>query len=324
MQDLAFQMYVKGLTTQDIGGIFKDIYGKNLSKTSVSNITKEFVEQRESWLKRPLEEEYYFIYIDAVYLPIRRDNVTKEAFYIVLGLKKDLKREVLGVYNIPQESASGWNEVLSDLQARGLKEILMVIADGLSGLKEVVNNKFPKANLQTCLVHKIRNILLYSRSKDKKDLVTDFKKVFELENPNYSIIEGERKLIEFINKWKKIYPGIKRNFQENNLQNYFAYLEFPHQIHRMIYTTNWIERLNKKIKRTTKIRNAFPTPDSAMNLVCATLMDFEESVYKYPVTAFIQVKSELDELLKKNNKKKHLLDYQKNKKLSRPLERSVP
>lgn len=299
MQDLAFQLYVKGLTTQNIGDIFEEVYGKRISKGTVSNITKEFTQQRHAWQKKPLEAEYYFIYIDALYLPIRRDTVTKEAFYIVLGLKKDLKREVLGVYNIPTESAAGWEAVFEDLQSRGLRKALMIIADGISGLGDVVSRMMPESKLQTCLVHKIRNLLLRARNRDKNDLSTDFHKVFELENPNYTLEKGTLRLNEFINKWKKIYPSITNKFNARNLKNYFAYLKFPHQIHRMIYTTNWIERLNKTVKRTTKIRNSFPNPDSALNLISATLMDVEQNVYKYPVTSFIKVRDQLDSMFEK-------------------------
>ena len=299
MQDLAFQMYVKGLTTQDIGDVFENIYGKRISKTSVSNITKEFSQQRDAWLSKPLQSNYYFIYIDALYIPVRRDTVTREAFYIVLGLNRELKREVLGVYNIPIESASGWGFVLDDLQRRGLKHVLMMIADGLTGLKDVIKTRFPDTQIQSCLVHKIRNVLMRARSKDKAELTTDFHHVFELENPNYCLQEGTQRLSLFIQKWNRIYPGLKTMFDDAHIPYYFAYLNFPHQIHRMIYTTNWIERLNKKVKRTTKIRNAFPTPDSALSLICATLMDFEETVYKYPVTAFKSVQDILDLQLEK-------------------------
>ena len=206
----------------------------------------------------------------------------------------------MGVYNIPTESASGWDMALEDLQKRGLNDVLMIIADGLCGLKEVVKNRFPKAKMQTCLVHKIRSVLLRARSKDKAILTDDFHHVFELENPTYTEEEGKHRLTAFIQKWKRIYPTIQNKFNEVDSSHYFAYLRFPHQIHRMIYTTNWIKRLNKKIKRTTKIRNAFPTPNSALSLICATLMDFEASVYSYPVTAFKSVQPSLDGLFEKH------------------------
>lgn len=294
MQDLAFMLYTKGLTTNDISQVFDEIYNKKLSKSSISNITKEFTSQRESWQQRPLEEEYYFIFIDAIWIPVRRDTVQKEAFYIVLGLRKDLKRDILGVYNIPVESAEGWRYVLKDIKKRGVKKNLMFIADGIKGLKDIVCQEFPNSKFQRCLVHKIRNILLRARTEDKKILADDFRNVFKLENQNYTIAEGKKELDNFLLKWSKKYPHIIRQFDKSEVQNYFTYLNFPASIQRMIYTTNWIERLNKGIRRTLKIRNSFPNPESALNLIGAYLMDFENRVYKYPVTSFIEVQDRLN------------------------------
>jgi len=223
-------------------------------------------EERKTWLSRELDKEYYFIYIDALFIPVRRDDtVTKEAFYIVLGLKPNLQREVLGVYNIPQESASGWSEVATNLKERGLKKCLMVVADGLTGLSDVVQRQFPGTRFQRCLVHKIRNILLKMRPKDKAAFVSDFHEVFELEESDYNYDKARIRLDVLIGFWSIKYPWIKGKFQEQDIENYFAYLHFPSSIHRMIYTTNWIERLNKEIRRTTKIRNSFPNPNSLLD-----------------------------------------------------------
>ncbi len=301
IQDLAFNLYVKGLSTRDISDIFEETYHKKLSRTSISNITKKFQQERELWQTRPIESEYYIIYIDALYIPVRRDTVEKEAFYTVMGLRKDLKREILGVYNIPTESASGWRSVIQDLKYRGLKKVLLVVADGITGLKSIIKIELPTTKLQTCLVHKIRSIMLRARTRDKKELANDFKKVFKLEDPTYTIKQGKRNLKKYIDKWRKKYPGMCRKFNNNDLENYFAYLEFPYQIHRMIYTTNWIEKLHNLIRSTQKNRLSFPNPDSALNLVCAYIMDKEMKLYmKYPVTAFYKVKDEFDDLLELN------------------------
>lgn len=297
IQDLAFQLYVKGLTTRDINDLLSEVYDKNLSPSSVSNITKEFQKQREYWQNRPLEKDYYFIYVDALFIPVRRDTVSKEAFYVVIGLKKDLKRDILGIYNIPMESSEGWREVFKDIKRRGVSNVLMIIADGIQYLENVVREEFPKTKLQKCLVHKIRSIILKVRNTHKKEIAEDFRAVFKLEEKYYSIEEGRINLIDFVNKWKKIYPFINNKFKYEHIENYFAYLDFPQQIQRMIYTTNWNERLNKGIRKTQSVRNSFPNVDSALNLVGAYLMDFEKRVYRYPVTSFIQVQDELDYML---------------------------
>lgn len=297
LMDLSFKLYTQGLTTLDIKRILKEVFGKQISQSSISNITKGFEVTRDSWLKRPLESEYYFIYIDALYISTRRDTVEKEAYYIAIGLRKDLRRDILGVFNIPVESAEGWRLVFKDLKSRGIKKTLMIIADGLTGLESVVKKEFPKSKLQTCLNHKIRRILLKARTGHKPELVSDFKSVFKLGDQNYKLSDAKKNLKDFITKWKAIYPHIQNKFHEEHIEHYFAYLNFPHSIHRLLYTTNWNERLNKAIRKTEKVRNSFPSPNSAMNLICAYLMDFEKNVYKYPITNFLGVQDELDHLL---------------------------
>ncbi len=297
IQDLAFKLYVKGLTTRDINDLLKEVYDKNLSPSSVSNITKEFQKQRECWQDRPLDNEYYFIYIDALFIPVRRDTVSKEAFYVVIGLRKDLRRDILGVYDIPMESSEGWREVFKDIKRRGVSKILMIIADGIQYLENVVREEFPGTKLQKCLVHKIRSIILKVRNIHKEEIAKDFKSAFKLEDRYYTIEDGRRNLNDFINKWKKLYPFINNKFKVEHIENYFAYLSFPHQIQRMVYTTNWNERLNKGIRKTQSVRNSFPNVESALNLVGAYLMDFEKRVYNYPVTSFMQVQDDLDSML---------------------------
>ena len=300
LQDLAFKLYVKGLSTRDIEEIFKDIYDKKFSATSVSNITKEFQETRIAWQNRELESEYYFVYIDALYIPVRRDIVDKEAFYIVLGLRKDLKRDILGVYNIPTESSEGWKEVFDDLLKRGVRKILMIIADGLKELESAVEEKFPSAYFQKCLIHKLRRVILKVRSSEKEEILKDFWNVFKLEDSEYKTKDGIESLNNFVDKWSGKYPSIRNLFNEKEKQYYFSYLNFPSNIHRMIYSTNWIERLNKEVRKTQRRRNAFPNPDSALNLICGYLMDFEVRTYHaHPVSSFSKVKDILYEMFEK-------------------------
>ena len=170
----------------------------------------------------------------------------------------------------------------------------MVIADGLAGLSDVLKQQLPNTLFQRCLVHKIRNLLLQVRTKDKRSLADDFHEIFELEQTVYSLDNARARLDIFIEYWNRKYSWMEKAFKDQDIQNYFAYLNFPSTIHRMIYTTNWIERLNKEILRTTKIRNSFPNPDSAMNLICACLIDFEQKTYRNPVTAFSKVKDILN------------------------------
>ena len=271
LMDLSFKLYTKGLTTREVTEILEEFYGKKVSPTWVSNITANFQEERELWQNKKLEQTYYFVYIDALNIAVRRDTVSKEAFYTVMGVKEDLTREILGVYNIPVETIEGWREVFQDLKQRGFKQTLMIIADGLNNLENVIEEEFPSAKFQKCITHKKRNIELKLRTKDKALIAEDLKKVFQVGNSYYTKDLARATLNLFIEKWQPIYKNLKNHFPEKQIDYFFNYLEFPCEIQSMIYTTNWIERLNKTIRRTTKIRNTFPNMDSALNLVCAII-----------------------------------------------------
>lgn len=298
--NLAFTMYKKGLSTRDIQNIFNDVFGNSYSASQVSLMSKAFEKERDEWLNKKLEKEYYMIYIDGINQKVRRDTVENETFYIVIGVRKDLKREVLGVYNNPVETADVWKENLLDLKRRGLEKVLLVVSDELSGIENVSKEVFKGVKHQLCITHKKRNILNVVRHSDKAEIAGDLKEVFKIGDASYKKEEAEVKLKKFIGKWSKKYPKIGNKLPEGKFEDYFAFLDFPYKIQSMIYTTNWIERLNKSIRKTTKTRNSMPSPNSAMSLISATLMDIEKDNYmKYPVTAFTAVKDVLDEMLRK-------------------------
>ncbi len=299
IQELALKLYVKGLTTRDIENVLNESFSKKISAASVSNIVKKFEHSRKEWQARALDNEYYALYIDAIWISVRRENVKKEAFYIVMGLKKDLTREFLGVYNFPTESAQAWLECFDDLKNRGLKKSLIVVADGLKGVKDIIPRALPGASFQRCIVHKKRNILLHARSKDKPLINFELKEIFKVGDQNFTANDGLKLLKSFLGKWGKIYPSLRNKFPKDEMENLFAYLKFPHQVQSMIYTTNWLERANKTIRRSEKIRNSMPNEDSAMNLICACLMEQEEQFYlKYKITSFYPAVEFLENKLK--------------------------
>lgn len=299
-KELVYKLYTHGLTTREIEDILGDVFGHKMSATSVSNVVKFFAEERDAWLNKTLQEEYYFIYFDALFVPVRRDSVTREAFYVLIGLRKDFKREILGVYNIPSESADGWTDVIKDLKRRGFKRTLLFIADGLSGLVNVIEREFQSGCFQRCVTHIKRGVLLKVRSIDKKEIADELKYIFSVGTASYTINDARKLIDAFLKKWGSIYPSFRTVFAEQNLESYFAYLKFPYQIQNMIYTTNWVERLNRTIRRTQKIRASFPSPQSAMDLISACLIDEEEKFYmRYPLTKFLDVKNLLEEVLRK-------------------------
>ena len=298
MNELILQLYIKGLTTKDIRSIIERIYGKQISSTQVSTITNHFEEQMKGWLNKPLEKRYYCIYIDVLRIPVRRDVVSNEAFYIVLGLREDFRREIMGIYNLPEETKEGWIEVLKDIKRRGVKEVLLFITDEFNQIEWAILENFPDAKIQRCITHKKRNLITKVRLKDRKMILEEFDNVLDMNNPYHTKEEALKRLDEFIKKWSRIYSSIGRMFYR--WEEYFTYLEFPFGMRRMIYTNNWIESLNNRIKRTIKIRNSFPNPGSGMKLVMFKCIEIEEHYMRYPITSLLPFKDVLDAMFEKS------------------------
>lgn len=286
IKDLCFELYGKGLTTRQIEDVVTKIYGTTHSKSSVSRITTDFSALVASWLNRPLNEYYPIVYIDAIHIKVRRQTVATEAFYILLGLKEDYTREVLGIVNIPQESATGWQEVLEDIKARGVKKVGLFVFDDLTGLDTVIGKVYSQSMQQKCVLHFQRNLNKHIRKSDRVAFGQELKEVFNPDDAFRSSEQGIYQLKEVLNKWSKTYPTLKYTLQRDDLNTVFTYLNFDYRIRRMIYTTNWIERLNKAFRRTLKMRNALPTPQAAMTLLGFVSMEMEEKTYSYPITNF--------------------------------------
>jgi len=286
IHDLSFCLYTKGLTTRDIGDVLEIIYGKNYSKSTISNINKSFYDQMASWRNRAIQEEYIAVYIDAIWTKVKRDTIQDEAFYIMMGLKKDYTREIIGIVNIPTESSTGWELALNELKERGLKKVTLFISDGLKSLEKAIAKVFNQSVHQKCTVHLIRNILAKVRSNHKKEISEDFRFVLEPDNAEYNKDEAMSRLKQFALKWGKYYKHIKTLADKEDIDYYFNYLNYDYRIRRMIYSTNWIERFNKSCKRTIKIRNSFPYPEAALALITSVAIEKGEKKYAYPIHNF--------------------------------------
>lgn len=286
MHDLSFCLYTKGLTTRDIGDVLEIIYGRNYSKSTISNINKSFYEQMESWRARKLEKEYLAVYIDAIWVKVNRDTIQNEAFYIMMGLKTDYTREIIGIVNIPTESSLGWKQALNELKERGIEKVHLFVSDGLKALETAVSSVFNQSAHQKCIVHLIRGILAKVRSNHKEEIASDFRNVLDPDNESYKKDDALRRLDQFADKWGKFYKHIKLLPEKEDINYYFNYLNYDHRIRRMIYTTNWIERFNKSCRRTLKIRNSFPSPEAALALITSVAIEKEEKKYAYPIHNF--------------------------------------
>ena len=286
VKSLCFELYGKGLTTRQIEDIIESIYGSSYSKSNISRITTDFGALISSWLSRSLDNYYPIIYIDAIHVKVRRDRVATEAFYVLLGLKEDLTREVLSIINIPQESASGWEEVLIGIKQRGVDRVGLFVFDDLTGLDTVIGKVFSASLQQKCVLHFQRNLNKNIRVVDRKEFSRELSNVFDPDNIDYRADQAVLKLKEVLNKWSKAYPKLRAVAHRADLELIFTYLQFDYRIRRMIYTTNWIERLNKSFRRTLNMRNALPTPQAAITLIGFVAMEMGEKTYSYPITNF--------------------------------------
>ena len=286
IKNLCFELYGKGLTTRQIESVIENIYGTNYSKSSISRITTDISTLVDAWLERQLDTFYPIIYIDAVHIKVRRETVSTEAFYVLLGLKEDHTREVLGIVNIPQESASGWQEVLENIKSRGVNNVGLFVFDGLTGLDDVVGKVFAGGMKQNCVLHFQRNLNKHIRVAHRESFGSELKQVFNPDDVFYTTKEAVQNLKQTLGKWSKNYPKLKSIAQRDDLDNLLTYLNFDYRVRRMIYTTNWIERLNKSFGRTLKMRNALPNPKAAITLMGYVSMEMEEKTYSYPISNF--------------------------------------
>jgi len=288
IKDACFELYAKGLTTKDVGSVIKKLYGKNYSESSITNITKSFYGEMDQWRNRVLEPNWAVVYIDAIFVKVRRDTVQSEAFYVLLGLKEDMTREVLGIYNYPTESSSSWVEIAQNLKSRGVEKINLWVSDDLTGIEDALQREFPTTPLQSCIVHYQRGLIRHIRPIHKSEFGKDLKEIFQPNRSDDTKAKVQSRMKDKAEKWEKIYPKIASKMLKDskNKHTLFEYLNYNYQVRSMIYTTNWIERLNKCFRKTLKVRGSLPSIDSALVLMTKTAMDMESGVYSYKIHIF--------------------------------------
>ena len=271
-EDLIISLYSKGMSVRDIQLHLDDLYGYELSEQTISNITEKVIEKANEWQNRPLESIYPIIFMDATVLKIRVDRVVKNiACYIMLGVTLEGKKEIIGIWIGENETSKYWLTVLNDIQRRGVKDVLIFAIDGLNGFNEAIKAVYPKAEIQRCIVHQIRNSLKFVAWKDRKEVAKDLKSV-------YTALDEETAqlaLTEFNDIWGKKYPNITASWTTHwaELSTFFKY---PDSVRKLIYTTNPIESLNATIKRKTKSKGSFPTIESAFKVLYMAIYQQQE------------------------------------------------
>jgi transposase-like protein len=269
MDDKVLSLYAKGMTTREIVATFKEMYGADVSASLVSRITESVIEQVVEWQSRPLDSVYPIVYLDCIVLKIRQDKrVINKAVYLALGVNMEGHKELLGMWISENEGAKFWLNVLTELQNRGVKDILIACIDGLKGFPDAINTVYPDTQIQLCIVHMVRNSVKFVPWKDYKALTADLKHIYQ------SVTEEEalQSLDCFSERWDDKYPQISRSWRAHwhNLNTLFNY---PEDIRKAIYTTNAIESLNSVIRKAIKKRKVFPTDDSAKKVVYLAVMD---------------------------------------------------
>ena len=286
IEQLIIGMYAKGSSIADL---LNSLYHFKLNPATVSNVIKAIESEFDKWKNQPLSCEYAFLFIDAIHQKIRRDTVASEAIYIIVGVTMMGHREFLGLYNTGgSESSYTWLEIYQDIQNRGVKKVLLAIMDGLSGNEQAFKSIFPKADVQECIVHQMRSQLAKSRPKHKSELAEDMRRIYN--QTDQKLAEAE--LTNFTDKWQKLYPSITTSWNEK-FYKLTQFLHYPASIRKSIYTTNWIERMNREFRRVIRNKSSFPTPDSALKLMFLKVRDLDKRYEEKKMYNFGQAEYDL-------------------------------
>lgn len=269
MEEKIISMYAKGMTTSDIESHFQELYGIDVSDSTISRITDKVMPIVKEWQERPLEDIYAVVYLDAIHFHVRSEGrIVKKAVYIALGIDMDGRRDILGMYVGENESAKFWLSILNGLKNRGVKDILIACIDGLAGFPQAISAVFPETEIQHCIIHQIRNTTKFVSYKDIKALMADLKRVYTASTEEIAKLE----LDAFAEKWDSKYPNISKSWNENwaTLSTYFKY---PEEVRKIIYTTNTVEGFNRQLRKVTKNKSVFPTDDSLLKMLYLAAMD---------------------------------------------------
>ena len=252
-------MYAKGMTTRQISETIEDIYGFEASESFISDVTDKILPQIEDWQNRPLDEVYPILYIDAIHYSVRDNGVIRKlAAYVILGINTEGKKEVLTISIGDNESAKYWLSVMNELKNRGVKDVLIICADGLTGIKEAIAAAFPKTEYQRCIVHQVRNTLKYVPDKDRKAFATDLKTIYQAADEKKALSALDR----VTEKWTPKYPNSMKRWKDN-WDAISPIFKFSATVRKVIYTTNAIESLNSTYRKLNRQRSVFPS-DTAL------------------------------------------------------------
>jgi putative transposase len=261
--DKIISMYARGMTTRDIQAHLQELYGVEVSPTLISQVTDAVTEEITLWQNRPLEEVYPIIYMDAIRVKVRHNgSVINKSVYLAIGVTWDGTKDILGMWIAETEGAKFWLQVVTELKNRGVRDIFIACVDGLKGFPEAIEAVFPKAQVQLCIVHMVRHSLRYVSWKQRKEVATDLKGIYNAP----TVDQAEANLASFAKKWDATHPTISKSWR-NNWERIIPLFSYPPEIRKAIYTTNAIESLNMSLRKVTKNRGSFPNDEAMTKLL---------------------------------------------------------
>jgi len=270
--DKIISMYARGMTTREIQAHLQEIYNYEVSPDLISDVTDEVIKEVVEWQNRTIDNLYMITYFDAIMVKVKDNgHLTNKAVYLALGVNTEGKKELLGMWIEQTEGAKFWLKVLTELKNRGLNDILIACVDGLKGFEEAIHTVFPKTEVQLCIVHMVRNSLKYVSWKDRKDVATDLRLIYNAVTEE----EAGLNLANFKEKWDNRYPSIGKSW-EGNWTKIITYFAYPGDIRKAIYTTNAIESLNMSLRKIIKNRASFPTDEAVLKLLFLALRNISK------------------------------------------------
>jgi putative transposase len=276
--DMVISLYSRGLSTEEICGHLKELYGADVSKELISHITNTVHEEVGAWRNRAIDELYPIVFFDAIRIKIRDSGrVINKAVYLALGINLEGQKELLGMWIAHNEGAKFWLSVLTELRNRGMKDILIACIDGLKGFPEAIESVYPDTDIQLCIVHMVRNSVRFVSWKDRKKITTDLKNIYKAPTEE----EAKVQLDKFAQKWDSQYPTISKSWYDNwdNLKTFFA---FPDYIRKVIYTTNAVESVNMSLRKVTKTRASFPNDKAVYKMFYLALQNISKK-WRMPI-----------------------------------------
>ena len=271
LESTVIQLYSHGVTTREISELIEKMYGSYYSAGTVSNISKQVASQVESYHQRRLSDKFFCVYLDATYIPLRRDTYQREAVYIAVGIKPDGNKEIIDYRIAPVENLEVWSEMIADFKERGLEQVELFLSDGFVGIKDMLKQYYPKSKFQRCLIHIMRNISQKVRVTDRAEILNAFKQVHKQTNQK----EAETVLHAFYEAYGSKYSRMIKDLRKLE-EDMLVFYQYPKQIRPSIYSTNMIESIKRMIKRKTNPKSEFPSEESLDNFLGSQVIDYND------------------------------------------------